>query len=88
MPVHRWIMPWCQRALFPRIDDPTLAYLVGLAAYVVTAVLLGLVLARLIERPALALRDRLVPSRSGQATIEAAPAPHAVAATAGSGTAA
>jgi peptidoglycan/LPS O-acetylase OafA/YrhL len=75
MGVQRWILPWYGRAFLAPIADPTLRYAAGLAAYVATAVLLGLGLARLIERPALALRERLAPSRSGRGVIDPGPAP-------------
>jgi peptidoglycan/LPS O-acetylase OafA/YrhL len=33
------------------------------------AVVVGVIMARLVERPALALRDRLVPSRTGRLVV-------------------
>jgi len=76
MPVLRWLMPWCWERVLPPIFDPTRQYLACLASYVVCAVLVGAVLARLVERPALALRDRWIPSRSGAVTLPP-PAPAA-----------
>jgi peptidoglycan/LPS O-acetylase OafA/YrhL len=74
MAVQKWVMPWYRRSLLTAVGDPTASYLAALVAYVVTAVVLGVVAARLIERPALALRDRLFPSRSGMVTV-GVPAP-------------
>jgi peptidoglycan/LPS O-acetylase OafA/YrhL len=69
MPVQRWITPWYQRAVLPQTSDPTVTYLVGLGAYLTAAVVVGVIMARLVERPALALRDRLVPSRTGRLVV-------------------
>jgi peptidoglycan/LPS O-acetylase OafA/YrhL len=44
--------------------DPTLRYFLCTAAYVAMAIIFGVILGKLIEFPALALRDRLFPSRA------------------------
>jgi hypothetical protein len=45
--------------------SPTLAYAARFATFSTSGVAVGVAMARLVERPSLALRERLFPSRSG-----------------------
>jgi peptidoglycan/LPS O-acetylase OafA/YrhL len=63
-PVERWVMPWLRNAFELPGADLTFTYVRDLAEYLVVAVVVGMALARVIERPALALRERLAPSRT------------------------
>ena len=59
MPVKNWLLPWTNGLLGRRLP-----YFVELAYYLVSAVLVGVVLAIAIETPFLRLRDKFFPSRS------------------------
>jgi peptidoglycan/LPS O-acetylase OafA/YrhL len=45
-----------------------LPYLVEFAGYIILSVGLGMLVTKLLEQPVLAIRDRWIPSRSGQLT--------------------
>jgi peptidoglycan/LPS O-acetylase OafA/YrhL len=57
MPVIKWFLPWLRGAVGP------LPFLVEQIVYVVGAIALGVGMARVVEVPALKLRDRLFPAR-------------------------
>jgi peptidoglycan/LPS O-acetylase OafA/YrhL len=64
MPVVIWVLPALdRRGLFAGMD-PTTTYLLRYSIYLTVAVVGGIAAARLVERPLLALRDRLFPSRA------------------------
>ncbi len=58
MPVIRWAIPALERSL-----DRELDFLVRVPLYVAGSIALGMVMARLVEIPALRLRDRWFPGR-------------------------
>ncbi len=65
MPVSRWLMPRIEDAGWFAIGGPTAVYLARSATFVAICIAGGIVAAFVVERPSLALRDRLCPSRSG-----------------------
>jgi peptidoglycan/LPS O-acetylase OafA/YrhL len=73
--IYLWHVPllaW----VFSRILQPNPSparYLLGLVAYVLSSLALGIIMARLIEQPALRLRDKLFPSRTKSAPLMAPP---------------
>lgn len=81
--IYLWHLPF-PRLIVQRaterlgVEDHAWTPLVGLIVFSVISIVLGMVMYRLVERPALALRDRLFPSRAGilpQQTPEPARAP-------------
>lgn len=60
MPVHRWLMPHLVRAEVPWLQGVMLSLI-----FIVTSFVCGIVLAKLVEIPALKVRDRIWPSRVG-----------------------
>jgi len=66
MPVMNMLMESLRRHGWFAFGPPTLSWTVDLAVYVVASLAGGIVMARLVEGPALMLRDRLFPSRSGR----------------------
>jgi peptidoglycan/LPS O-acetylase OafA/YrhL len=67
MPVLGFVLPWLERA-----NGRPLPYALGLTAYLVGSVAVGVAMARLIEVPALRFRDRHFQSRA-TATVPARP---------------
>ena len=68
--VYLWHLPvrqWMPRAIEAATGSPP-SYMVRVLAYIVGSVVVGMLLDRAVESPFLALRDRLLPSRSGIAT--------------------
>lgn len=76
MPVTNWLMPHLRRhgVLAFAFPHPTLAFALDLTVYVISSIALGIAMARVVEGPALMLRDRLFPSRSGGVVARAEPA--------------
>jgi peptidoglycan/LPS O-acetylase OafA/YrhL len=66
MPVMSWLMPHLRRRGTLDLPQATLAWTLDLTVYVIASIAIGYVMARLVEGPALLLRDRLFPSRSGR----------------------
>lgn len=87
IPGREWILVHLEEAGFFNIASPTLAYLLNVGVFAFSSIAVGILLAHAVERPALALRDRLFPSRSqglaGEVTdpARAAASPPAAAAT-------
>jgi peptidoglycan/LPS O-acetylase OafA/YrhL len=65
LPVFFWVVAPLDAAGLFAFASPTLAYAVRFATFSTSGVAIGVVMARLVERPSLALRERLFPSRSG-----------------------
>ncbi|HEX4627877.1 MAG TPA: acyltransferase [Gemmatimonadales bacterium] len=65
MPVISWLMPHLRRRGVFDFSNATLAFTLDLAVYTIGSIALGIVMARIVEGPALRLRDRLFASRSG-----------------------
>ena len=76
MPVMSWLMPHLRRHGTLDLPQATLAWTLDLAVYVIASIGIGYVMARAVEGPSLALRDRLFPSRSGR-LVAAVPPPSA-----------
>lgn len=74
--IYLWHVPlllW----VFAKILQPNpslVRYWLGLAAYVLASLALGIVMAKLIEQPALRLRDRIFPPKNKTAPVVASPA--------------
>ena len=64
-PTGLWILQPLQRTGAFAFASPTAAYLATFGAFVALSIVTGMVAARVVERPALALRERVMPSRSG-----------------------
>ncbi len=69
MPVSRWLMPTIDDAGLFALGGPTARYALRSATFLGICVAGGIIAAFLVERPALALRDWLCPSRSGALPI-------------------
>jgi len=65
IPVVAWLMDSLRRHRTLDLHSATLAWGLDMAVYTIASIVLGVVMARAVEGPALMLRDRLFPSRSG-----------------------
>jgi peptidoglycan/LPS O-acetylase OafA/YrhL len=64
-PVQAFLMPYVSRSVLPRDGADDLIFLADTGVYLAASFLVGITLGRLLEQPALRLRDRLFPSRTG-----------------------
>lgn len=69
MPVIGWLMESLRRHGTLAFHPATLSWGLDLGVYVIASIAVGVVMARTIEGPALMLRDRLFPSRSGSLAV-------------------
>lgn len=69
IPGREWILVHLEEIGAFNVASPTLGYLLSVGVFATSSILLGIALARVIERPALGLRDRLFPSRSGAGAL-------------------
>jgi peptidoglycan/LPS O-acetylase OafA/YrhL len=70
---HVPLMHWAFSKLLPP-NPGVAAYFLGLAGYALASILLGIVMAKLIEIPALRVRERLFPSKNRVTALDARPA--------------
>jgi len=70
--VSRWLMPPLETTGWFALGGPTAGYVARSATFVTICVVVGILAALLVERPSLALRDWLFPSRSGALAVEPA----------------
>lgn len=84
-PIYLWHMDGGRRVVGAFLDRgwlaaaaPEVRWLAAMALYVGLSVVVGMTMGRLIERPALALRDRLFPPRAEPAPPDAPPVPSLV----------
>jgi peptidoglycan/LPS O-acetylase OafA/YrhL len=75
MPVMDWLMPHLRRHGTLALPDTTMAWTLDFAVYAIASIACGYAMARVVEGPALMLRDRLFPSRSGRLAAVAPPPP-------------
>jgi peptidoglycan/LPS O-acetylase OafA/YrhL len=78
MPVQLLLMPFLAAAVVPPAAPPAGRFLITTALYIFAALFVGAGVGKIIEQPALALRDRLFPTRAGilTASSEAADVQH------------
>jgi len=72
MPVSRWLMPRIEEGGWLAVGGPTAVYVARSGIFVTICIAGGIIAAFLVERPSLALRDWLVPSRSAPRLIDSA----------------
>jgi hypothetical protein len=65
MPVQIVLTPIPVAALLPVTATPDMKFAFKTGVYLTVAVIVGVWIGRLIEQPALSLRDRLFPTRAG-----------------------
>jgi peptidoglycan/LPS O-acetylase OafA/YrhL len=74
--IYLWHVPlllWVFAKLLPP-KPGVAAYLLGLAGFAVSSIVLGIVMAKLIELPALRVRDKLFPSKTRATALDTRPA--------------
>jgi peptidoglycan/LPS O-acetylase OafA/YrhL len=73
LPVQTILMPYLGRTLLPPVAFPDLSFLINTSAYFIASVFVGVLIGKLLEQPALALRDRLFPTRTGDLSMPSQP---------------